>query len=254
MNIPFSYFKFAGKSSLDFGLMIEHPTITKKPSRKVNRLTIPGKGREFIEDEGTYENAEVSYQTWCADKRDRDLIISRIGEIYEWLSGADYQILSDTYDPDHFRLGWCCEALDPEIIARTHAKQDITFSCDPYRYSWAGTERQTWEDSAFYINDGAPSLPYIKIIGHGNIELSVTTTSPTGNADAWSAVFDVDQFIELDSFEMDTTKNGVNQNFRKTGSGYPVFGTGEVKVKLTPQASNYGYDLGMEIIPRWRKL
>jgi len=253
MNVLNSYFKFAGKSSLDFGLTIESPVIAKKPSRKVNRLTIPGKGREFIEDEGTYENVEVSYQTWCADKRGRDLVISRIGEIYDWLSAAGYQVLSDTYDPDYFRLGWCCEALDPEIILRSHARQDITFSCDPYRYSWAGAERQVWGDSAFYINDGAPSLPCIKIYGQGNIELSVATTSPSGNADTWSAVFDVDQYIELDSFEMDTTKDGVNQNFRKTGTGYPVFGTGEVKVKLTPQGT-YDSRLDMEIIPRWRKL
>lgn len=239
---------------MDFGLTIEKPQIARKPARRVTRYTVPGRSRDVLCDEGAYDNVEISYQVWCADQRGRDMVLAKEGEISRWLSGGDYEILSDTYDPDYFRMAWCCEPIDPEIILRTHARQELVFSCDPYRYSWAGEELNRWEPAqnapnivAEYFNDGCASLPYIKLEGMGSIELRVE------NGDAlWWAFLYVDDFIELDSFTMNTTKAGENRNSKKDGYGYPVFDTGRIVVTAIPQKG--AYLTGMEIKPRWRRL
>lgn len=251
MKVPQSYLKFGGVSSLDFGLSIEEPKITRKPVPVVTRITVPGRGRDFLYSEGTFENVEISYQTWCADERDKDLILSKLGDLARWLAPGPYQVLSDTYDPDYFRLAVCLDPIDPELTARTHARQDLTFSCDPYRYSFAGNELQRFGAAANFLNTGWPTLPYLKIYGNGTITLTVRNIAPQGKETMWSAALDIDGFLELDSFEKDTTKNGLNQNARKTGEGYPVFGTGQIAVTVT---DNGGYCSGLEIRPRWRTL
>lgn len=252
MRVLKSYFTFGGKSSLDFGLTIEQPEIAKKPARRVTRLTLPGASRERIIDDGGFDNVEIAYQTWCADKRDNDLVLAKLGEIYEWLSGADYQILTDTYDPDYYRLAWCSSPPEPEIIARTHARQNIIFSCDPYRYSWAGAELQHWEQKRVALtNSGAPSLPYIKITANGTVTLMVTTTDDTGAEDVWSAQLTVSDYIELDSQKMDTFKGTTNCNARKVGEGYPTFGTGQVVIDVAVSSGTF---TAIDIIPRWRRL
>ena len=237
MNVPKSFLKF-------------EPRITRKPAPVVTRVCIPGRGRDFLYDEGTFENVEVSYQTWCKDSRDRDLVLSKLGGIARWLSGGRYRVLSDSYDPDYFRLAWCCEPIDPEVTARTHARQDLVFSCDPYRYSWAGNELTRYGTEAVFSNESWPSLPYIKVYGNGSVTLNVKNASPQGEESTWSAQLNVDGYIELDSFTKDTTKDGVNQNAGKTGEGYPVFETGLVTVSAVSSLSG----VWMEIQPRWRTL
>lgn len=247
MRLYRSYFVFGGRSSLDYGLTIEQPSVAKKPTRKITRLSLPGRSRDFLVDNESYDNVDVVYQVWCADKSDQDLVLSKVGEIYSWLAAGKYQVLSDTYDPDYFRLGWCSEAIDPDIICRTHARQDIVFCCDPYRYSWQGTERQCWHEPAITLyNSGEPSLPYIKINGSGTFTLTVT-----GESDTWSAELTVDDYIELDSAEMDTTKGAESRNHQKKGAGYPTFGRGAIKIEITQWDGNYK---GIEIVPRWRRL
>ena len=52
MEVLHSYLRFDGKDSRDFGLSIEQPEITKKPKRKVNRISVPGRSGDYLDDEG----------------------------------------------------------------------------------------------------------------------------------------------------------------------------------------------------------
>ena len=257
MNVLKSYFVFGGKRSLDFGLVIDTPQIAQKPKPRTTRIAIPGSKRDFTYVEEGFDNIEVSYQTWCLEK-EKDLILSRAGEVAQWLMGDEYLVLSDTYDPDHFRLGFCCESLDPEIIARTGSQQRIVFSCDPFSYSWAGHEKIeisaqegdiTGTRQIRLINTGWKSYPQIYIRGNGKIVLQVYY----GNIKAWEGSFTFAGSLLIDADSMETYVNGNSANHLKVGDGYPALESGECTVKILRENTSDEIE-SASIKPRWRVL
>lgn len=249
MQVKRSFFTFGGESSLDYGLTIEQPQIARKPKRQITRISVPGRDGDVIYDEGAYSNVDLSYRVWCGDESARDAVLARVGELSRWLTGGKYKMLSDTYDPDYFRLAMCVEPLEPELLLRKYAKQDVAFTCDPYRYSFAGNEVISFNQQKIHLyNTGMASLPYIKVYGQGEVALFIENRAEDGTTrtDAWTLT--VDNHIELDSATMNTTKDGVDCNYKKSGAGYPVFLPGEIVIDLSQRAT------GVDIIPRWRVL
>ncbi len=256
MNVLKSYFVYGGGSSLDFGLRIESPQIAKKPKPRITKVTIPGSNRDFFYREEGFDNVEIAYQTWCIEK-ERDFVLSRVGEISQWLTSDDYLMLSDTYDPEHFRLARCCEPLDPEIVMRSAAKQDIVFSCDPFRYPWEGQEflkiaAQEGDLSKTrkieLYNTGWKSLPLITISGSGKILIKVYS----GSKKMWEGEFMLTGGMEIDSDAMETRLNGAPANHLKTAEGYPELERGKVKVEIAPESGTVVNSAMIK--PRWRTL
>lgn len=249
-------FVFGGKSSLDFGLRVEKPQIAKKPKPRVTKVTVPGSSRDFFYQEEGFDNVEIAYQTWCLEK-ERDLVLSRVGEISQWLAGEEYLILSDTYDPEHFRLARCCEPLDPEILLRRAAKQNIIFSCDPYRYLWEGRERlkisvPEGEVSGIrkleLFNTGWQTRPLIQVSGSGDITISVYSR----DCKAWEGTFSISGDLEVDSDVMETQLNGSPANHLKTAAGYPVLESGRCRVEISGEST--ATVSSAFLTPRWRTL
>ena len=247
MEVLRSYLRFDGKDSRDFGLSIEQPEITKKPKRKVNRISVPGRSGDYLDDEGAYENAEVSYRVWCR-KEERDRVLLSVDEVAKWLSPADYRVLSDSYDPDYFRLAACLEPIDTEIIVRRFARQTLVFTCDPYKYSWAGNQmlRFRGTEAKLYNKEGYESLPLIRVYGAGSITLTV-------NGKNWT-LSNVATSIDLDSASMRTTDGltGAAADHKKTGSGYPVLVPGENTLSIAGVSGGIADQIG--IVPRWRRI
>ncbi len=249
------HFVFGGISSMNFGLRIEKPRIAKKPKPRITKVTVPGGNKDFIYREEGFDNVDVTYQTWCLE-RERELVLSRLGEISQWLSGGEYLTLSDSYDPDYFRLGYCREPLDPDILLRCAAKQDIVFSCDPFRYFWDGENMVPFyyqTNTGFsreFVNTGWPSMPLLEVVGTGKFTVKVETER--GNKkESWKADFEISGTMLVDSYEMETTENGNPANHKKTGAGYPTLGTGNVSVNVK---STQGVLQTVSIKPRWRTI
>lgn len=247
MEVLHSYLRFDGKDSRDFGLSIEQPEITKKPKRKVNRISVPGRSGDYLDDEGAYENAELSYRVWCR-KEERDRVLLSVDEIAKWLSPAGYCVLSDSYDPDYFRRAVCLEPIDAEIVARRFARQELVFTCDPYKYSWAGNQVLRFRGTTAKIHnlEGYEALPVIRVYGTGSIKLTV-------NGQSWTLA-NVATRIDLDSAAMRTTDGltGNAADSKKTGSGYPVLVPGENTVTISGISGGIADQIG--IIPRWRRI
>lgn len=256
MNVLKSYFVFGGVSSLDFGLRVEEPRIAKKPKRRVTKVTIPGSSRDFFYQEEGFDNVEIAYKTWCLEE-ERDLVLSRVGEISRWLTGEKYLVLSDTYDPEHFRLAQCCEPLDPEILLRRAAKQDIVFSCDPFRYLWEGQEKLkiaaqegdiTGTRKLELFNTGWKTCPLIQVNGSG----TVTVTVYSEETKTWEGVFSLSGSLEIDSDAMETRLNGSQANHLKTAAGYPTLESGWCRVEISRESG--GAVSSAFLTPRWRTL
>lgn len=244
MDAARSYLVFDGVSSLDFGLTIEEPRLTQKPRRKVTRISVPGRSGDYLADEGGYENAEVSYRVWCR-REERDRVLESVDEITRWLSAADYRPLYDNYDPDYFRRAVCLEPLDAEIIARRFARQELVFSCDPYKYSRAGNQMLRFRSTTakLYNKEGYDALPLIRVYGAGTLTLTV-------NGQSWTLT-NVTTSINLDSLTLRTTDGitGAAADHKKSGSGYPVLVPGENVITIGGDTPDQ-----IGILPRWRRI
>ena len=242
-----SYFKFNGVSSLDFGLGIEEKKITKRARKRLSIISVPGRSQDYVYGDGTWENMEVTYRVWCVSK-EKDEIFQRVDEIIRWLSPEKYCVLADNYDPEYFRYGVCTGPVDPELLLRRAALQELVFTCDPYKYSWAGNQVLRFRGTTAKIHnlEGYEALPVIRVYGAGSIKLTV-------NGQSWTLA-NVATRIDLDSAAMRTTDGltGNAADSKKTGSGYPVLVPGENTVTISGISGGIADQIG--IIPRWRRI
>lgn len=237
-------FLFGGKGSDDFFLTIEKGNTMKRPERLFTAYQVPGRSREVVVERG-YSNVEISYLTWVLEKN-RDGALGRLEELTPWLDGVEYRKLTDTYDPDFFRLGYCSKPLEPEVLLKRAAKQEIVFSCDPYRYLWEGEKEENFLWEKVFFNRWMESLPIVTIEAAGRVKLSFIHEKKS-----WSALLDVTSKLTLDSFLMETKEAGEAADDQKTGPGYPSLLPGETTVKLELIS---GHAYSAEIKPRWRTL
>ena len=129
INDVFNSLEFDGVNSLSNDVFITGEAVYDAPERDVEMIEIPGRNGDFQLDNGRWKNIEVSYKAgvFGSDQNEfatkirnyRNLLASRIG----------YKRLTDTYNPDEYRLGTFVNALEAKSASRKRAGEfDIVFS------------------------------------------------------------------------------------------------------------------------------
>lgn len=231
-----NYFYFDGGRSIDYGIRISKEATLSAPERDVEVFSVPGRSGELVIDKGRFGPQLVTYEAFfrCPDG-ERAAYARRIKS---WLLGTPgYRELADTYDRQYYRLARYSGALDIEAVGRRFGKLNLTFSCQPFRLRQDGRAlRELPLESTVYNPEDWPSKPYFKLYGDGDIRLAVG-----GRVWQFSGV---SGYIEVDSEIMETHKNLLPQNSKKTGDSYPELAPGWNLVKATGATK-------IEMIPRW---
>lgn len=231
-----NYFYFDGGRSIDYGIRISKEATLSAPERDVEVFSVPGRSGELVIDKGRFGPQLVTYEAFfrCPDG-ERAAYARRIKS---WLLGTPgYRELADTYDRQYYRLARYSGALDIEAVGRRFGKLNLTFSCQPFRLRQDGRAlRELPLDSTVYNPEDWPSKPYFKLYGDGDIRLVVGER-------VWQ-FSGVSGYIEVDSDIMETHKDLLPQNSKKTGDGYPELAPGWNLVKATGASK-------IEMIPRW---
>ena len=231
-----NYFYFDGGRSIDYGIRISKEATLSAPERDVEVFSVPGRSGELVIDKGRFGPQLVTYEAFfrCPDG-ERAAYARRIKS---WLLGTPgYRELADTYDRQYYRLARYSGALDIEAVGRRFGKLNLTFSCQPFRLRQDGRAlRELPLDSTVYNPEYWPSKPYFKLYGDGDIRLVVGER-------VWQ-FSGVSGYIEVDSDIMETHKDLLPQNSKKTGDGYPELAPGWNLVKATGATK-------IEMIPRW---
>ena len=164
---------FGGVNSLDYGVYISGPAVYDAPTRSVEFVDVPGRNGAIEIDNGHWNNIEVTYraglfgddQTDFASKINafRNAIVSQIG----------YQRITDTYNPDEYRLGIYASGLAVGPVNYNEAGEfDLIFNCKPQRYLVEGETPITVTSGDTITN---PTLyesgPLLAVEGYGNINL-----------------------------------------------------------------------------------
>ena len=239
-----NYFVYNGVSSLDMGLRIESKNVFSAPKYDVDFLSIPGRDGDLIAGSGRYPNVQVTYSVFLTAKSITELS-QKITLVKSWLySDTDnYHTLTDTYDTEFYRKAVYAGKLDIEDEMNRIGVFTISFSCKPFRYSEAGNETiQIYGDDTVISNPYPfTSKPFIRIYGTG--EGSLTLTTPTKTS-IWTFT-DIDEYLDIDSEQMNFYKDVTPMNDTVSGSGFPLLYSGDNEVLFSGDITK------VEIIPRW---
>lgn len=160
---------WAGTSSNDVGMIVEHFPKVIVPRRKIEVQTVPGRNGDIIIDQNAFENYEQSYSVFL-DTRYRGGLEQAMPKIVDWLLGnTGYQRLEDTYFPDVYRMAYVSGAMDFVSIYNEYGEGTLTFNCQPEKYYKVGEKELTITQGQKLRNPSAfAAYPLIKINGNGS--------------------------------------------------------------------------------------
>lgn len=220
-----SFFVFNGQSSIAHGLTIEAFLPRRKPKRRVDRITVPGRQGELLIDHGVYECVDLTYQCWFSGG------FGEANALADWLYGVKgYAALADSYDygsgllsalaPD-FRLAAFTGGLDIENLGNRYGRCDITFRAMPQIFYGAknryvaganvpreGYLRRVYTQAAA---QAYPSLPLIRVQFDQTVSLTVNAGDGTAYALQLTTGQDAsDVTIDCDTQSVYLTADGTN--------------------------------------------
>ena len=236
-------FTYNGVSSLDMGLRIESKNVFSSPKYDVKFQSIPGRDGDLILPNGRYPNVQVTYSVFLPAKSVSELQ-AKTTAVKAWLFTQPdrYHELRDTYDTEAFRRAVINTQLDIEDQLNKIGVYTISFSCLPFKYLDSGQETIALTGSANLTNPTAfTAKPLIRVNGSG--EGRITFRNNTGGL-RWDLT-ELDEYLEIDSEQMNCYKGAEPKNDCVEGNGFPVLQPGTNRIIIAGDITS------VEITPRW---
>lgn len=233
---------WAGISSKDVGMVVEHYPSVVIPRRKQEVQQVPGRNGDIILYQDAYENYEQSYQVFL-DAKSKGGLTKVMPKLSDWLLGhSGYQRLEDSYFPDVYRMAYYTGGMEFLSIINEYGAGTLTFNCAPEKYYKMG-ERPVKITNGQIISNPTlfPAKPLISITGSGNGTIHFNNNSLT--------ISNIGNTMDIDIREhMATHKSGSNvenRNDKITG----LFENMVLKGKTTISWS--GGITSLTLTPRW---
>ena len=247
-----NYFNYKNKDSRDYGILIRNKQTFDAPKRDIDFVSVPGRDGDLLIDNGRYPNIDMTYGIMLVAPSINPLnpnenidLAEASKAVRQWLmSDYNYYQLTDSYDPDYFRLAVFSGNIKWETKNTNIAYSDINFNCKPYRYRIDGQKNLTTNTSALTLfnPESLFSLPRITVKGNGTLTITVNSVTYT--------VTNVVNSIIIDSEMMNIYNPNQSTNYNQ----YASFSTFP-KLKSGTNAITPGNNVtGIDIVPRWRCL
>ena len=256
----FNNLNFAGVNSIDYGIYITGEAVYNVPERSVEFVSIAGRDGDLILDNGHFENIEVTYPAGCfgvdqtsfADKvrAFRNAIASKKG----------YQRLTDSYNPNEYRLATFVNGVEVEPTSYGRAGEfELVFNCKPQRFLMSGEAViEVTDEEELFNPTPFDSQPIIQVEGYG--ALAFNNYSITVNNEAFGTI-SLDQFIQQQqqAIQVDYASQLVKFNSgdtltAKTPRFTIVLRNGQATAISYPTVMRIDTDIAYDYIQRSRKL
>ncbi|MDO4362959.1 MAG: hypothetical protein Q4C99_00390 [Clostridia bacterium] len=225
-------FTFNGKSSADFGLIIDSKEIYSSPKRDMSLVSVSGRNGDVIIDNNRYTNVTVSYTVGIKNIKDN------IKMLKAWLLTPGYFVLSDTYNPEYFRFACFNSSLDVTELLKNIGKAVISFTCKPFMYSYEGQNAITVTNDTVISNpEPFASQPLLKVYGNGSITFFINNHS--------YLIENVNSFVYVDCELMTAYKDTTLMNKNIKFTEFPILEVGDNAIALGNNCTS------IEITPRW---
>lgn len=236
------YFVYKGRTSKEFGLVINNDLSFTVPERDVTLHEVPGVDGDLIVDNGRLKgfNKQFAVSLIVPENKTLDQVSK---EISEWLrSEVGWDKLTFTGYPNYYFEAICYETFDIQDMLLTYGKAVINFRCKPYKFKNDGQSNLIITNGQTLTNpEKRNAKPLVKITGTGNVTLK-------NNGKDWLILTAVDGYVTIDSAQMSTHKDGLQQ-FQKMNANikplFPVLSPGANKITWTGTVTK------VEITPRW---
>ena len=268
----FNSFTIDGVNSLDYGVYISAGGAYDAPMRAVEVVNIPGKDGALLLDQGRFDNVTVKYPAGCF-ANSKEEFAAKIATFRSLLASKyEYVRLTDTYNPDEFRLASFRSGMSvsPKVYNRA-GEFEIEFDCKPQRFLISGEspyplagDYQTLQDenSVALANESGveieaattetdkiinptdfPSKPMIRITGPGTVSIGdfIITVS---DISATTTVY-----IDCETMEIYTMSGGI----KMPAYSRVAFNTGEFPT-IPPGESGLSHTTTVVIIPKWWRI
>ena len=162
---------FGGVNSADYGIYITGAGAFNAPERAVELVSIPGRNGAIAIDQGRYENIEVEYPAGVFGDDATDFR-TRFAEFRNAMkSQIGYQRLTDTYNPNEYRMAMFIGAVEIDPVAQNKAGEfSIIFNCKPQRWLTSGETAVTVTSGGTLTNPTLyDSSPLLEVKGYGTI-------------------------------------------------------------------------------------
>ena len=162
---------FGSVNSANYGIYITGQAVYNAPTRAVEMVDVPGRNGQIALDQGRWENIEITYPAGCfadseSDFRNaisafRNAVVSQLG----------YQRLTDTYNPNEYRMGVYMDGLEVKPSMLRAGQFNIVFNCKPQRWLTSGETETTITNSGDTITNPTQyaSSPLLQIYGYGAV-------------------------------------------------------------------------------------
>lgn len=227
------WFKFKGKDSRDFGILIYSVPQQTRAKRRVKQITIPGRNGDLTQDEDTYEPYTISLQ--CSTRGS-----GRLDEIVAWLNGAGELILST--EPDKVYQASIYNKISISDVIYLYNSFLLQFRVQPFKYSVNafGDAFELTVATRVRNSGSIYSEPIITVYGSGDIALTINGKD--------FPLCDVEESITIDSEMMEVFKGNTNQNSKYGAVEFPRLEVGENEISWSGNVEK------VEIHPKWRWL
>lgn len=240
-----NYLQFGNVNSLDYGVLLAGDGTFNAPRRDVETVEIPGRNGELLIDRGRYDNITVEYTSYIYAEN-LETFRTKLNNFRNALSSQiGYQMLTDTFHPDEYRLGTFINGFEAEPIHyNTLAEVKLSFDCKPQRFLLSGDTEITVASGTTLTNPTLfAALPLIRVEGTGALTIGNQNITITGTSS---------QIIYIDCELMDayTLSGGAivsaNDKIDLNEAAFPTL-SGETAISFTGLAS-------VKITPRWWRL
>lgn len=242
--------------SSDYGIVVESPPDRDFPSRKVSRVSIPGRNGDYIIDSDSYDNTYRQYEIAFGSFYREDFF-TLSNRVRAWLNNAsgpdEYYRLSDTYEPEIYRMARFDEAGSFSNILNYAGRTTIRFNCKPQRFLVDGDK--TFDLSSVSnrtINNlYMPSKPLINIRGTGDAVLAIGPVSININGLTSNEQITIDCETMQAYYASGSTIINKNSKIELLDGVFPVLATGENTITIGAQSGKTFSKTEFKISPRW---
>lgn len=243
-----NWLNFKDKDSRDFGLYIRKKDTYNRAKRDISFISVPGRSGDVVIDNGRYENVEIKYalrlfSTQYSELSDNQNFFWNWEDVCRWLiADGNYYRLYDSYDPLYYRKACLADEFVVEQPHHSVGDFEVKFNCKPYRYRHDGDSvtEITQQNTVIDNTEMYDSLPYIKIIGSGDVYLHIGGRQYN--------FYSISDYVECDSELMNVYKNMISKNAYYQGTAFPTLEPGSNRIAWSGNVTK------IQIKPRWRTI
>ena len=207
----------------DFGLYLAESPSIPLSIEETESIVVEGRSGTLTRKLGTYKDKKIKCKFRLLSKED---FTRKVDRIIEWLNIIENSDLIFGFDYEvkyKVKVVNCSEDIQKQL--NFYGDFDVEFICDPFKYFvYEENIRLTSKNFSLYSQGTVKSEPYIKIIGNGNLTLSVNGKTTIIN--------NVSEYIELDSMYF-LCKKGLTNEMLKMNGDFPIFEVGNNSIEIT---------------------